>query len=242
MIADYGTFKHGRVEFPVAAAPFVDARAALDPALDASIAFYKAMLFKHLGAYFDALVNQPNVGLANLTGAIVAECVAYDPLPYFTSTSYKLPLLALYRASDDIAEHTVSWYKTKSEWRLVYIMPALTSSQANSLSHVLKAVRAIIVDRTEQGYDVDYLDNAEVFADAGISNINVKSCSYGAVPQLDTNIRFMAMEIVINVEEREQRNPGLDDLEGVDASIETTDGDPANDLPVAPFAWENVPL
>lgn len=238
MAEDYERFKLGAVEYPVIVSPLVGARERLDPPLNAALLFYVAMLQKHLGPYFDALCT--SISKTDLVGKVVAEYVGIDPLPYMTSAAYKFPLLAVYRVEEDINERTVNWYQAQGKWTCLYILPPLDAAQASQLVHILKAVRAIIVDRTEQGYDPSYLSGAEVWKVAGISSIGVTSVKYGGVPQLDTNLRFPAIEISIAVDEREEKNPGLLTLEGLDAVVSTANGDPDDDLTVAEITWENV--
>lgn len=238
MAEDYASFQLGAVQYPVIASPFVGARERLDPPLHAALSYYVAMLNKHLGPYFDALVTA--IGKPELVGKVVAEHVGIDPLPYMTATAYKFPLLAVYRTEEEINERTVSWYQAQGKWTCLYILPTLDAAQAASLVHVLKAVRAIIVDRTEQGYDPDYESGKEVWRDAGISKIGVASVKYGGVPQLDTNLRFPAIEITIAVDEREEKKPGLLTMEGLDAVVCQATGNPDDDLSVADITWENV--
>lgn len=237
-MSDYDRFKLGNVEFPVADSPFVGALEKLDPALYAALAFYKAVLVQHLGAYFDALATA--AGLPDLVGKVVAEAVGYDPLPYLTAAQYKFPLLALYRTEEQIVDKTVAWYRSNQSWTLVYALPPLTAAQANQVVHVLKAVRAIILDRTEQGYDPSYLSGKEVWKDSGVAEIAVKTARYGAIPDLSAQIFFPALELQLSVAEQEDKTPGLDTFAGIDATIAVSNGTPAEDLDVAEIAWENV--
>lgn len=242
-MSDYGRFKLGGVEFPVSDSPFVASRTALDPILSAALDFYKAMLEKHLGDYFDAMVTDANLTDANggtYVGKIVAEMIGYDPIPYLQASQYKFPLLALYRTEEDVEDHTVAWYKTTQKWTLLYVLPTLSAAQANKIVHILKGVRAVIVDRTIQGYDPDYLSGAEVWADCGVMEIGVSKARYGAIPDLSTNLQFPALELTIECIEREQKNPGLDNLEGIDANIDVSNGEPSEDVTTAQISWENV--
>lgn len=235
-MSDYGTFQSGGVIFPVEASPFVASRTALDPSLSAALAFYKAMLETHLGAYFAAMVTDS--GVTNLSSSIVAEVVGYDPTPYLQSAQYKFPLLAMYRTEEEVSDHTVAWYKSESKYVFLYVLPPLDAAQANRIVHILKGVKSVIVDRTIQGYDPAYLSGAEVWADAGLMEIGVKSARYGAIPSLTTNLLFPALEMTIECTEREKSNPGLDELSGVDTTLDVSNGTPADDLTVSDIAWE----
>lgn len=237
-MSDYGDFKLGGVEFPVSASPFVASRAQLDPILNTALAFYKAMLEKHLSAYFDAMVTDAQ--MTDYVGKIVAEMIGYDPTPYLQAAQYKFPLLAIYRTEEDVEDHTVAWYKTEQKWTILYILPTLSAAQANKIIHILKGVRAVIVDRTIQGYDPDYLNGAEVWSDCGVMEIGVSAARYGAIPDVNTNLYFPALEMTIQCVEREQKNPNLDTLEGIDATVATATSNPDDDLDVAQISWENV--
>lgn len=234
-MADYGKFQLGGVVYPVEDSPFIKALPKLDPPIYKALVYYKAMLEKHLGAYFDALVT--DAGMADYAGKIVAEYVGYDPAPYLQAAQYKFPLLALYRTEEEVKDHTVAWYKAQSQWTLLYVLPTLTAAQANQVVHILKGIRAVIADRTIQGYDPDYNSGEEVWETAGVMSIGITTARYGTIPDLSTNILFPALELTMNVEEREEKNPGLDTFSGIDGEVKVSDGTPANEVTVAEFEW-----
>lgn len=233
MAGDYGQFQRGGVQYPLVASPFVPALERIDPPLKAALAYWKAMLEKHAGAYFDALVA--SVGLSDLVGKIVAEFIGENPLPYLTNTQYKLPLLAAFRTEEEFVPQTVAWYKSAGQWTLLYILPPLTAAQSHAMRHVLKAVSAILNDRTEQGYDPDYSNGDIVWEAAGISEIGAVTAKYGDVPGLETNIRFPTLEMTFKVDEIERKNPSLDTFERLDGQVCASNGEPAEDVPVAEF-------
>lgn len=235
MMADYSSFQVGNVVYPVPISPLVGARAALDPALNDVLAFYVAMIQGKLGAYFDALVT--SISMPDLVGKIVAESVGYDPTPYMKAGTYKFPLLAIYRTEDETSEHTVAWYKNASSWTVLYVLPTLTAAQASQLTHVLKAVKAVITDRTIQGYDETYLSKKEVLKDAGIMSVSIGKARYGSIPELKTDLVFPALELSLVVDEREETSPGLEDFTRLDTEIAVSNGTPAEDLTVVE-TWE----
>lgn len=237
-MSDYGQFKLGGVEYPVAASPFVGALTALDPILAAAIAFYKAMLVTHLGDYFAAMVT--DAGATNLSSNIVAETVSYDPSPYLQESQYKFPLLAMYRTEEDVEDHTVNWYKTACSYTFVYVLPPLDAARANKILPILKGIRSVIVDRTIQGYDPSYLSGVEVWAAPGVMSIGVTKARYGTMPDVKGELLFPALELTIACEEREKNNPGLDTLSGLDGTVDVSNGTPADDITTTEFAWEAV--
>ena len=230
---DYANFKLGGVEYPVSASPFVESLEKLDPPIFIALKYFKAMLEKHLGDYFDAAATA--AGMPHLVGKIVAEVMGQDPIRYLQDAQEKLPWLALYRTEEEFKDHTASWYKSTSKWTLLYVLPPLSAGQAQQIIHILKGVRAVLLDRTIQGYDPDYNSGEEVWGTAGVMSIGIESARYGT-PNLGTDLFFPTLERTMVVEEREQKNPGLDDFTGLDGKIDVSDGDPINDVTVAEFS------
>ena len=237
-MSDYGQFKLGGVTYPVGTSPFVGALTKLDPILAAAIAFYKAMLETHLGAYFAAMVTA--TGAPNLSANIVAETVSYDPSPYLQESQYKFPLLAMYRTEEDVEDHTVNWYKAAAKYTFLYVLPPLDAARANQILPILRGVRSVIVDRTIQGYDPAYLSGVEVWAAPGVMSIGVKTVRYGTMPDAKGDLIFPALELTIACEEREQNNPGLDSFAGIDGTVDVSNGTPEEDVTVTEFSWEAV--
>lgn len=235
-MSDYGQFSVGGVSFPVDDSPFVASITALDPVLARALVFYKAMLETHLGAYFAAMVTDS--GATNLSSSIVAETVGYDVTPYLTADQYKFPLLAMYSTEEEIKDHTVAWYKSTNKYVLLYVLPPLTAAQANKILPILKGIKSVIVDRTIQGYDPAYQNSLEVWADVGVMEIGVTNARYGALPNVTTNLTFPALELSIECQERENANPGLDTLSGLDTAIDVSNSTPADDITVAEFEWQ----
>ena len=234
-MSDYGQFKFGGVTYPLAASPFVASKTALDPVLTAALAFYKAMLERHLGEYFAAMVTDSQV--TNLSSSIVAEVIGYDPVPYLHDAQYKFPLLAMYRTEEAIKDHTVAWQKSEAKFVLLYVLPPLNAAQANRIVHILKGVRAVIADRTTQGYDPSYLSGVEVWDACGAAEIGVTEARYGSIPNVTTNLTFPALEMTIECMEIEGESPGLDDFDGLDAKIDESQGAPNDGITVAEIDW-----
>lgn len=240
MVADYGRFRLGKVEYPLAAPASGTETATFDPALEEMRLFFVAMIQKHLGLAFDAIAT--DVGLTALAGNIVRESVTFDPTPFFKDFHAKLPLFALWRVEEDPAQHTVAWFKTGTIITAVYMLPPMSAAQASRLVHVLRGVRAVITNYTAQGYDPDYDNGREVWGDSGLMSLTLTKIRYG-YPQFqgfDTNTPFPTVEFTFALEEREENNPGLLALEGLDASIENANGNPPEDVPIAEISWENV--
>ncbi|MRG98213.1 hypothetical protein [Polyangium spumosum] len=238
-MADYGEFKVGAVSYPVPASPVLPAKTVLDPALATALDYFKAVLNLHLGAYWDALVAQ--IGLSGLAGKLVAEAVTYDPALYLQEAQYRFPLLALYRVRGDIRDKTVAWYRLKTEWRLIFALPTLTAAQMLSMSPLLWSVLRVINDRTQQGYDPSYQNGALVFGDGGIASIAPDSYQFGHLVNPRTDLVFPTLEMSFQVEEREQLNPGLLPLGGIDTTLSVSQGTPDDEVTVVEVSQDFTP-
>lgn len=219
-MADYGQFKIGNVSFPLPA--IADpAKIVCDPALTATLNYFKAVLDIHLLSYWTAIFN--NIGMIDIKDKIVTESITYDPALYMQESQYKFPLLSLFRTTEEYIEKTVHWYAIKSEWHFNFIMPPVTAAQMNTVAHIFKVIRSIILDRTEQGYDPNYLNGKEIFGDCGIAKIAITDGEFGHIINPKNDLNFPYLKLVFEVEEREQKNPGLDQLEGLDGYVKLSD-------------------
>jgi hypothetical protein len=229
----YEHFKIGAIQFPLSAS--LDAAdTVLDPPLTALLNYYEFELTRNLLPYWQAYL--PTIGLSDYAGAVVAEKISYDPQLYFQQNQYNLPLLALFRVNETKAEKTVSWYFWKVNATLRYILPVMTASQALSMIQFLKAIKSIINDRTEQGYDPAYLDGygevAQPIHDAGIARISVTEATYGYL-NLETNMVFPILDLSIEFEEREQFAANtFDNLERLDGYVSVAEAGNTNQLEI----------
>lgn len=233
----YEDFKIGAVQFPLSAS-LTAADAVLDPPITSLLAFYDFELTRNLLPYWE--VYLPSIGLSEYSSAVVAEKIPYDPELYFQENQFNLPLLALFRVSETKAEKTVNWYFWKVTAKLRYILPVLTSSQALSMMQFLKAIKSIINDRTEQGYDPVYLDGygevIDVMQDAGIARINVTDVTYGHLVNPQNNMVFPTLDMTIEFEEREQiPSNAFDDFERLDGYVSVAQAGNLNSLEVIQF-------
>lgn len=201
----YDNFKIGAVQFPLSAS-LTSADTLLDPPISALLSYYQFELSQNLLPYWQAYL--PTIGLSDYASSVVAEAIPYDPELYFQENQFNLPLMALFRMNEVKAEKTVNWYFWKVTAKLRYVLPVLTSAQALSMMQFLKAIKSIINDRTEQGYDPAYNDgygNAiQVMEDAGIARISVTEAVYGHLVNPQSNLVFPTLDLTIEFEEREQ--------------------------------------
>lgn len=219
-MADYEQFQFGSVQFPLElnATPIDEFG---DPPLFTVLEYIKFCLQKYLGDRWDAEFAD----FPELVGNIVAEDVNYDPTYYFQQAQYTLPLLALYRTKSEVFEKTAVWYATRSEWQLLYVFEPVKTEQIRKVSTFLQLIANVITDRIEQGYDPGYKNGELIFETAGISKIKVVDFSTYQQAQntVETNLDFKVLVLNLEVEELEEKNPGLDNLEGADGYVTISD-------------------
>lgn len=218
----YESFKIGNVNYPLDPLLAVnDADVVLDPAVDHLLNYIDFVLTRNLGDYWTALATR--LGLTDYLD-LIAEKIPYDPTYYFTASQYKLPLLCLFRTSEIKKGKTVHWYVFKGDLVFRYIFPPVDASQYLSVSKLLKAVRDIVSDRIEQGYDPNYLDgygSPITHGNFGICEVGVTEVKFGNLESPENNMFFPCLELTINMEERENfAITTFDDLEGVDGTTQ----------------------
>lgn len=232
----YERFKVGAVEYPLSNI-LTDADLTLDPPIVGLLNYYEFELTRNLLPYWQTLL--PTIGLNDYASAVVAEKLPYDPELYFQEAQYNFPLLAIFRTSEIKKEKTVNWYVWEVTAKCRYILPVLTAAQALSMMQTLKAIRAIINDRTEQGYDPAYLDGygqpIQVMEQAKIAKISITEASYGHLVNPQSNMIFPTLDLTIMFEEREQLASGFENFERLDGYVSVSETGNTNPIELIQF-------
>lgn len=179
--AEYGPFKVGKIDFPLALKVSTgnDLLEDGDPGLYALRAFCAGVLDVHLGARYAEAATAASLTTAP---AIVGSKVPYDPGPYLTVEQLKFPVLACFVTGETMTERTRMRLETSADVVIQWILPPLKAEQALWLLPMLRLVSRVLTNRIEQGYDPSYESGAQVFGDAGLCSIAVKSSSIGYIP------------------------------------------------------------
>lgn len=164
MTTNYAGIKLGGVQTPLTASTANSLLRDADPTIFYALDFLGAMLVTHLGARFAAEIKRAKADKTFPSG-IVAYKVGYDPAPYLSQEQVKFPLLAIYRAEEEYAEHTIVWRRDNSKVNISYILPPLTPGQAEHLHPILRGVSEVIGLRIEQGMDPTYTPPGGVAGD-----------------------------------------------------------------------------
>lgn len=241
--AEYGPFKVGKVAFPLALAASTTKTLLEDgdPGLYALRAFCAGVLDVHLGARYTEAA-----AAASLTTApsIVGSKVPYDPGPYLTVEQLKFPVLACFVTGETMTEHTRMRLRTSADVVIQWILPPLKAEQALWLTPMLRLVSRVLTNRIEQGYDPNYESGAQVFGDAGLCSIAVKSSSIGFIPVSSSRgsvespkAFYPCIEISVDMDEVREDVYTEVGIEGIDAGVSVKD-----DAGEQPLVEVDIPL
>lgn len=201
-MADYDTFKHGGVTFPLTAATTNSLLRDADPAIFFVLEFYKNQLETHLGSRWTA-----EAALTSLSGtSIVAYTLPYDPAPYLNEQQIKFPLLAAFRAATNFGDRTVVWRNDTCTVQVAFVLPPLDAGQAERLLPILNAVKAVLDHQTEQGFYSTYTPSgstagANVWALSGVEKIELISATFGSY-ETTAGLNFPSIVCQLQIKER----------------------------------------
>lgn len=180
---DYAGFKRGAVQYPIQIGTNQSLLRDADPFIYYALDYFAGVLETHLGARLVAEATQAGLDWT----AAVAYRTPVDPAPYLAQEQFKFPLLAVYRKRVTLNDHTGGKRRSIHELECAYIFPPLSAGQAERLLPALHAAADIIDDRTDQGFDPNYLAGAAVWGSsyANVESVSFKEGSFGAFPGLD---------------------------------------------------------
>lgn len=222
MADNYSLFKHGGVAFPLATAVTNGLLKDADPALYYALDFYTTIIRTHLTTRLAAEATA--CGYTSITNA-VAMAVPYHPLPFMAEEQLKFPLLAVYRKSDTFNDRTMTWRLSTGEWGLDYILPPMTAAQAERLLPALNAVRVIVENRTDLGFDPSWTSSARVWNSsyANFEKIDLQSSAI-QLWQLGDGLPFHALACTLAIRERQMPVSGaFETLTRVDGDVALSD-------------------
>jgi len=222
-VADnYSLFQHGGVAFPLPTETTNGLLQDADPALFYALDFYETVIRAHLTTRLVAEADACEY--TDITDA-VAMAVPYSPEPFLTENQLKFPLLAVYRKSDTFNERTLTWRLSSGEWGIDYVLPPMTAAQAERLLPALNAVRVIVENRTDLGFDPSWNDSARVWTSsyANLEKIELRSSEF-QLWQLGDGLPFHALSCVLSVRERQMPADGaFETFERVESDVVNKD-------------------
>lgn len=195
-MADYGSFAHGAVNYPLTTATTNSLLQDADPAIYHALEFFSGMLDIHLGARLFAEAANLNLTIPNA----VALKLAMEPQPFLLANQFRFPLLALYRKSETSTDHTAVWSRDDSEWELAYVLPPLIQVHAEKLTPILRAASRIIAHCCQQGYDPAYLSGQNIWDTANLQKVSLVSTQYGGydpIENIDKYYRAIVCKLIV---------------------------------------------
>lgn len=226
-MTDYASFRAGGVDYPLSAALTNTALRDADPAIYYLLEYFSAVLSTHMGA---RLIAEAAACNHEKITKVVGTQLPMNAEPFLLEEQLEFPVLSAsregskwrYAGQRKIQIHTIT---------VTYVLPPMERVQAERLTPFLKAVSAILDNRTEQGFDPAYTPSGAAAATpgpwgvgfAGFSEIGISEVKYGGfIPQAD--IFFPAVVMTITAEERQEANiEELALVAGVDASVDLAD-------------------
>lgn len=217
-MADYESFRHGGVTYPLPASTANPLLSDADPALHNALEFLAAALNIYVGARLTAQ--------AALEGLVIPSAVAQklhtEPAPFLLADKFTFPALAIYRKSETYPEKLIAWARDVAEWELAYILPPLTPRQIDKLAPILRSVAQSIRYAIDQGFHPAYNGGQLVWAVVGIESIALTSIRYGGYePISEISSYYRAIVGTLQVVERQSPFDGdFGGLAGVDAAVD----------------------
>jgi hypothetical protein len=238
-MADYESFRHGGVTYPLPASTANPLLRDADPALHHALDYLAAALHIYIGARLTAQ--------AALEGLVVAAAVAQklhtEPAPFLLADKFTFPALAVYRKSETYADRTIAWAGDVAEWEFAYVLPPLTPRQIERLTPILRSATQAIRHAVDQGFHPQYNGGQKVWAAAGIESIRITSVRYGGYePISEIPNYYRAIVGTMHVAERGMPFEGdFDALDGVDGAVDVLADDETVVPDVAAFDADTKP-
>jgi len=198
----YGSFGLGVSTFPLIATGANSLLQDADPVLYYLLDFAYNVLQLHAQARWAVEVARPTLNFAAPFPNVCASRVPYNPFPFLQDTGLNLPLLAAYWVDGKSFELTRDYLRTESTIEIAYVLPPMTAAQTEILGPILHAVRAILTDRFETGFDPNYLDGYQLGALTQYDNLWVRDYKYGLMPHTTTNLPMQSVILTIVLRER----------------------------------------
>lgn len=227
-MTDFASFRHGGTTFPLDPASTNSFLRDADPAVFYALEFYASVLETHLSA---RLLAEAAAASATQITSVVAETLPLNPEPFLTEEHVRFPLLAIYRKGSTFRDAGTRKVSVDT-LEVSYVLPPLTASEAERVLPALKAVAAILDNRTEQGFDPSYTPSEPAgtagepvwsLTRAGVTRVGITSVQYGGYTPA-TDLYFPAVVMTLVAEERSEAIvTELEAYTGADAAIDLTD-------------------
>jgi hypothetical protein len=152
----YGTFGVGAVVEPLTTATSNTLLQDADPFLFYATDFWSWVIQNHPGPRL--IIEAANAGYSQFAAAISAgQVFPFLPTPdQLRENQFQYPALFVGRTRTETGRFTAGWEHDRGYFDLLYVLPSMTTGQAQIMMPALRAVEATIRQRTTQGYDPNY--------------------------------------------------------------------------------------
>lgn len=228
MTAEFGAFKYGKVQYPLAAqAGDASLLAVCDPAVAKLLDFWQSILTTYLAP---ALLSAAS-GVAPIT-EIVGTAISINPADVAKFDQLSLPIVAIWRKSSVKSQRTANWQQAIWKMGAAYIFPPLSAEQAIKLHPALNAVGQILSNRLHYGFDPSYNSGERIFLDNDIAACKLVSSEIGRW-DVDKGLDFHAWLGELEMTEQEMATTeGLQSLSGASFKISDESASPGNPVEV----------
>jgi len=159
-------------------------------------------------------------------GLAVQATTTVDPMVWLKAHTWRFPLLALYPVTEEPArDRTGTWSQTTTAYKLAYILPPMTTDQAEHGFALLTAARRLLVLATEH-FGASTIDGGgNPLEDAGVNTVEFNRAEYGVLQSGEGAASYPSLVADVVVQYREE----ADDEQGVasaymQAAIDSLDG------------------
>lgn len=204
-------FQMGAAALPLAGASTGLLVRVADPALFHLVDFLAWGIERHVGARL--IAEATSAGVTGISAAVRHKTYR-DPAPLLTSEQAPLPILAGYRKTADMGDHTVTRGREMTKVEVMYVLPALTAGQSERLSPVLVAVSRVVFNFSRWLQHASYTPTGGTAGQnirtlSGINFCAVRSVRFGDVASFAKGLFMPAVACTLDLSEVETLNETL---------------------------------
>lgn len=200
-MSDGYIFAFQSTDFPVSQQPS-------DVVSQTLLRFFSNVLQINLGTSFAADAVKCGLTHANATymidGYMVPQHISFPPSPTLQATSYKFPLLSVYRQKREFEQFSNMKLMIKSDYLVNFILPPLSAEQYNVMFKYLALASDVLIDRAWRGYDINYNNGEQVWITAKIAYCLLDKDEYGSFLGQDGKTEFPSVRLHMSVMEESQ--------------------------------------
>lgn len=159
-----------------------------DPFIAKALPFWQRCIATYIETAYAAVMKGQTIGLTNRACQTTLDI---DPVPWLDTQIIKPPVLAIYPVKEGFARLTMERDTTVTDYKVAYVMPAVTFEKYKLLAPMLQAVFRLLVCVTEQQFDASYESGQRVWDAAGTMSVVFGEAQYGSLESADKIGHFL---------------------------------------------------